>query len=279
MSCSGNPYTLHEAPWQDFQSGSTTCRASTDYMNINTKGGYYKKKSTKKGGDNQLAMDKLANYNNDIVESMSNEETVEGYISKGGAKKTKRSIKKGGDYQLSMDKLANYNNDIVESMSNEEMVEGYMSKGGAKKTKRSIKKGGAESEGATFTHMRYFDTNAILDDYSDNSGFGVKTAYGPSEPLDAGVGLLAPFNSNKAASPLSMTQTGGAKAKKVKKTKKPSIMNHIKSVINKIKSPFKSKPKTTKPKTTKPKTTKPKTTKPKTTKPKPKTTKPKKKSV
>ena len=217
MSCGGNPYTFHEAAWQDFQSGSTTCRASTDYMNINTKstqcGGAKPKRSTK--------------------DKKTKDKKTKGTKSTKSTKTLKGKSKKGGDYQLNMDNLSSYN---------DHQFDPSMSKYG------SVMSGGAESEGATFSHSRFFDTNAILDDYIADSGFGVETAYGKSEPLDAGVGMLAPFNANKASSPLTMTQTGGAKPKK-KTVKKPTIMNHIKGVISKIKNPFAVKSKTVKSKT------------------------------
>ena len=193
-----------------------------------------------------------------------------------GTKTPKGKSKKGGDYQLNIDNLSSYND-------HENNLD--MSKYG------NVMSGGAESEGATFSHSRFFNTDAILDDYLADSGFGVETAYGKSDPLDAGVGMLAPFNVNKASSPLTMTQTGGAKTPK-KMVKKPTIMNHIKGVFSKIKNPFgvksktdKSKTvksKTVKSKTVKSKTVKSKTVKPKTVKPKstkPKSTKPKKKTV
>ena len=228
-----NPYTFREAEWVDFQSGCSTCKGSTDYQNINTRG-----------------------------------------CQAGGAKKKSvRKTKKvrGGDVTGFDDKW----NEL-------HILEETKMSGGAKKSNKKVKKvkkmrGGVETEGATPYPLAYYDTNSKVDDYAADSGFGVETAYGVSDPLDAGVGMLAPFNANKNASPLTGTQTGGAR--KVKKT--PSILNKIKSLFKIGKKPTKAKstkPKSTKAKSTKPKSTKPKSTKPKSTKlksTKPKSTKPK----
>ena len=69
--------------------------------------------------------------------------------------------------------------------------------------------GGVESMGATGMPARFYDANADSMNYGRNSGMGVPTAYGASDPLDAGVGNLAPFNVSNASASLSMQQTGG----------------------------------------------------------------------
>ena len=71
-------------------------------------------------------------------------------------------------------------------------------------------KGGDTNWGATGMPQDFYSPR-VLNGYSEDSGFGVKTAYGESSPLDAGVGNLAPFNVAKGAAPLSMQQTGGKK--------------------------------------------------------------------
>jgi hypothetical protein len=246
-----NPYTFREAEWVDFQSGCSTCKGSTDYQNINTRGcqaGGAKKKSVRKnkkvrGGD-------VTGFNDKWNELHTLEETK----MSGGAKKSNKKVKKVKEIRGGVENELN-------------ILEETIMSGGAKKSNKKVKKvkkmrGGVETEGATPYPLAYYDTNSKVDDYAADSGFGVETAYGVSDPLDAGVGMLAPFNANKNASPLTGTQTGGAR--KVKKT--PSIINKIKSLFKIGKKPTKAK--STKPKSTKPKSTKPKSTKPKSTKPK-----------
>jgi hypothetical protein len=75
--------------------------------------------------------------------------------------------------------------------------------------------GGVESMGATGMPSRFYDANADSIDYGRNSGMDVATAYGSSQPLDAGVGNLAPFNVSNGSASLSMEQTGGMYGNKV----------------------------------------------------------------
>ncbi len=93
----------------------------------------------------------------------------------------------------------------------------------AKKTSSNIKakmmKGGEESWGATGMPSQFFNPKKPLVGYPVDSGSGVPTAYGPSNPKDVGTGLLAPFTASKSptANLATMNKTGGAK-KKMKKT-------------------------------------------------------------
>ena len=77
-------------------------------------------------------------------------------------------------------------------------------------------KGGDTNWGATSLPQDFYNPQ-VLHGYSADSGVGVPTAYGPSDPLDAGVGHLAPFNVADNAPQLTMQQTGGKKKKATKK--------------------------------------------------------------
>jgi len=57
--------------------------------------------------------------------------------------------------------------------------------------------------------QRFYDANDESMNYGMGTGMGIETAYGKSDPLDVGVGNLAPYNTSKASAPLSMMQTGG----------------------------------------------------------------------
>ena len=110
----------------------------------------------------------------------------------------------------------------------------------SKKSKKSSKKpkkqkGGQESSGATPMNMRFFNPNAHLDNMSANSGMGVNSAYGPIDPKDVGVGMLAPYttSTSKTANHSSGQQTGGRKKSKGKKGK--SMMNKIMKKMSNIK--------------------------------------------
>tara|TARA_A100001015_G_scaffold320747_2_gene448308 strand:+ start:1169 stop:2326 length:1158 start_codon:yes stop_codon:yes gene_type:complete len=96
---------------------------------------------------------------------------------------------------------------------------------GGKKISKKNMKGGEESWGATGMPTQFYNPKKPLVGYPANSGFGVPTAYGPSNPKDVGVGLLAPFTASKSptANLATMTKTGGAKKKQTKKQiKKPT---------------------------------------------------------
>jgi hypothetical protein len=96
-------------------------------------------------------------------------------------------------------------------------------------TKRKLKqKGGQESSGATPMTLNFFDANAPMNDASADSGKSVETAYGKSNPLDVGTGMLAPYTTSTSptANHSSGQQTGGKKAPKKKsapKKKKPMV--------------------------------------------------------
>ena len=138
----------------------------------------------------------------------------------GGAKKTRgrsasrgRSTKKKGGMATQM-------------MTSEENHSTMMKTGGAKKTRsRKTKsrsrsasrgrklKGGEETWGATGMPSQFFNVNAKLVGYPYKSGMGAKTAYGPANPQDVGMGLLAPNTTSRSstANPATSMKTGGRK--------------------------------------------------------------------
>ena len=139
---------------------------------------------------------------------------------KTGAKKTRgrsasrgRSTKKKGGMATQM-------------MTSEENHSTMMKTGGAKKTRsRKTKsrsrsasrgrklKGGEETWGATGMPSQFFNVNAKLVGYPYKSGMGAKTAYGPANPQDVGMGLLAPNTTSRSstANPATSMKTGGRK--------------------------------------------------------------------
>ena len=76
-----------------------------------------------------------------------------------------------------------------------------------KKTKKSTRRmrGGS----ATGLPVQYFDPKVPTPSYSADSGKGAMTAYGPANPKDVGVGMLAPYNTNSNAPRATMMKTGG----------------------------------------------------------------------
>lgn len=81
-------------------------------------------------------------------------------------------------------------------------------------------KGPKKQKGGATGLPQDFYSPELLDGYRADSGMGVPTAYGPSDPLNAGVGELAPFNVSRSAAQLTMQQTGGKKKKKTATKKK-----------------------------------------------------------
>lgn len=122
----------------------------------------------------------------------------------------------------------------------------------SKKTSSNIKakmmKGGEESWGATGMPSQFYNPKKPLVGYPSNSGSGVPTAYGPSNPKDVGTGLLAPFTASKSptANIATMNKTGGAK-KKRKTVPKRSMKKVTKKDTKGTKLPMKKKAKKTTP--------------------------------
>jgi hypothetical protein len=174
-----------------FQSSGGMCYPSTDYAGINQRGG--------------------GNYCGDGLIPTS----------------TGKNMYLATDYGVDYDKVSkdNYGIDYSTAFGGAKMNKGKKSK----KTKETKKKsttakkkkakkptmkmmwGGQESSGATPMDQRYFNPNMHIVNYPANSGMGVKSAYGPIELGDAGVGMLAPYSLSANSS--SLMQTGGSKSK------------------------------------------------------------------
>ena len=90
--------------------------------------------------------------------------------------------------------------------------------------KSSSKKmrGGEETLGATGMPKEFYSATAKMTGYPANSGVNAKTAYGPQNPLNVGVGMLAPntTSTSSIANPATNMKTGGASKKKDEKKKK-----------------------------------------------------------
>ena len=76
-----------------------------------------------------------------------------------------------------------------------------------KKTTKRKMRGGS----VTGLPSSYFNASAPVASYGSDSGKGMMTAYGPTDPKDIGQGLLAPYNANPAGNQASMMKTGGKK--------------------------------------------------------------------
>ena len=209
--------------FQPFQSGSTLCYPSKDYANMN-------------GGSSLISTKPGKNYfkTPDYKVSAQNLKTLIGKsyaTSAGGSKKKKYSMKKGGNSDMDM-------------MMSEEMMGGKPMKKKVtpkkpilkkpvlkkpipkkpvlkkpipkKPVKKIVKKGGAESQGATGMPSEFYSGKKYVG-YPSNNGNGVMSAYGPIVAGDVGVGNLAPFNTSRGSSPLTMMKTGGRRKNVSKK--------------------------------------------------------------
>jgi hypothetical protein len=137
-------------------------------------------------------------------------------FSTGGAKGTKHKKKslKGGSNHIPGEEMHH--------IPGEEMHEMYQmykpSQRGGKKslTKSKSMSGGMESSGATSLPMRFYNTDAQLDNYPELSGNGSMSAYGAIESGNIGTGMLAPYTAStcQTANPSSGMKTGGGKKNK-----------------------------------------------------------------
>jgi hypothetical protein len=160
-----------------------------------------------------------------------------------------QTYKMSGGADVKDDVLGFNSNEMLFSFVNEENNQsGGRSKKSVKKVKkvkkvkssRKIKGGFAPLEESDFNfnrnystlsggnatpmNPRFYDENAHLDDYSELSGNGIKSAYGLIESGDIGTGMLAPYTASKceSADRNTMTQTGGKKMKSKKSVSKKS---------------------------------------------------------
>ncbi len=166
---------------------------NNDNTGVQTGGKSKKSKKMKKGGD---VNGNETSYTQSLSSITNNDNSS---IQSGGKSKKSKKMKKGGDvdgnetpYTLSLASITNNDNSSVQS-------------GGKSKKSKKMKKGGVTGMPSQFYNGK------PIEGASANSGNGVQTSYGIIEPLDAGVGNLAPYNTSKNASKLSMAKTGGDK--------------------------------------------------------------------
>ena len=172
-----NSVNYNTPDFKPFQSGCSKCYPSTDYVGL--KGGN-KSLISKKNGVNLY---KTKNYSRSMTELKKTNSGTSYNTSAGGAKKKSKSKGK----KESTKKVTK------------------------KKTTTKKMKGGEESWGATGMPLRYYNPDMKKMNYSSDSGKGIKSAYGPVEPYDVGVGMLAPYtaSNSKTANPNTMMKTGG----------------------------------------------------------------------
>jgi len=177
---SSNSVNYNTPDFKPFQSGCSKCYPSTDYVGL--KGGNKKSLVSTKEGVNLY---KAKNYARSMTELSKDNSGVSYNTSAGGAKKKSKSKDKKSTPKKTTTKK--------KSASKKKM------------------KGGEESWGATGMPLRFYNPDMKKMDYSADSGKGVKSAYGPIEPYDAGVGMLAPYTTSKSktANPNTMMKTGG----------------------------------------------------------------------
>ena len=227
MKANNTRSSYNDPTFTPFQSGCSLCYPSTDYQFTNSmKGGSQQKLISNLPGKNLY---KTTNYSVPMNKLMKDNYGIS-FNTSGGAKKSKKSLEKKVSHMM---KYVNKKGGMAaEMMPSEEHHSTMMKTGGAKKTRaRKTKsrsrsasrgrklKGGEETWGATGMPSQFFNANAKLMGYPYNSGNGAKTAYGPANPKDVGMGLLAPNTTSKVntANPATSMKTGGRK-----KTRKQS---------------------------------------------------------
>jgi len=213
--------TLSNDTFSPFQSSGGLVRSCNDYYSL-----------VQKGGETKLEKDNMG---------------VTYETAFGGAKK-KRSVKKGTKKSSTKKRVVKRSgkkgakkSSTVKRSAKKGAKKRVMKKSGKKTMLNKLKnmfkqKGGQESSGATYMDMRFFNPNANLVSASANSGKGASSAYGSIDPLDVGVGMLAPYttSSSSTANHASNQQTGGKKAKKsVKKSGKKSSKKSVKKSVKK----------------------------------------------
>ena len=229
--------------FKPFQSGSTLCHPSKDYSDF--KGGSNTLISSKPG-KNFYKEQSFKVSKDDLSKTI----LGKGYAtSAGGAKKkkskakpkpkakpkAKTSLKKGGNkFQSSPQPIESHQNltsevhthgvsgpaSVGHSQANLSQAKNALRdkltdiksemSGGKRRKYRKNMKGGKETEGATGMPSNFY-TGKLSDGYTSTSSDGVETPYGLIDAKDAGVGNLAPFNTSKNASKLTMMKTGGRK--------------------------------------------------------------------
>jgi hypothetical protein len=138
-----------------------------------------------------------------------------------GGKKPKKFIKgkkslKGGEQQSNP--LGDLNKLLSMTQKSDEIMSGGKKNPEKSKGKKPVRKmkGGMESSGATPMDQRFFNVDSRMPSYSELSGNGIESAYGPIVSGNVGTGMLAPYNSSTSSSANhnTMLKTGGAKGKK-----------------------------------------------------------------
>jgi len=213
--------------FKPFVSGCGVCKPSTDYYKIQTGGDGLDHKGKNFYVDSKISIP---------VKSNCYYETANG-----GSKKKPSKKVKGGFFD--MKKILNIGKAQTEYPTPEEETMSGGKK--SKKTKKSVQskstskklvkrskkmKGGMESSGATSMNLRFYNPDEKLDDYSELSGNGAMSAYGPIESGDVGTGMLAPYT---LSNPSSGMKTGGSKKSKQKSENKKKDKKTIKSTSKK----------------------------------------------
>lgn len=177
-----------------------------------------------KGGKKRVMKKKGGNINEDV--SMAMEAAAE---EMSGGKKTKKSTTK-----KTVPKKKPVTKKLVKKTTPKKKS---TTKKPVKKTvKKTVSKkrgGGNQTEGATGLPSQFYSGKEVTG-YPANSGNGVESAYGPIDPRDAGVGMLAPYNTSKKSSGNTMMKTGGKKSKSKKGGLIPKLRDTPFRFVNKV---------------------------------------------
>ena len=246
--------------FKPFQSGSTLCHPSKDYSDfkggsntlISSKPGknFYKEQSFKVSKDDLSKTILGKGY----ATSAGGAKKKKSKAKPKAKPKAKTSLKKGGNkFQSSPQPIESHQNltsevhthgvsgpaSVGHSQANHSQanlsqaknalqnklsdIKNVMS-GGKRRKYRKNMKGGKETEGATGMPSNFY-TGKLPDGYVSTNGNGIETPYGIIDAKDAGVGNLAPYNTSKNASKLTMIKTGGKKkSSKQSKSKKGGLI-------------------------------------------------------
>jgi hypothetical protein len=148
------------------------------------------------------------------------------------AKKSNKTKEGGSKKSNNNNKNNNDNNNNNNNDNNNNNNKNKTKQGNSNKNNKKMK-GGQESSGATPMDQRFYNPTLPLNNYPENSGNGIMSAYGAIDAKDVGVGMLAPYNASTCSTvnQNTMMKTGGSKNKKY--NKKGGKYSHIPSIPTK----------------------------------------------
>lgn len=182
--------------------------------------------SAQKGGKKRVMKKKGGNANEDTGRAMkaASKENVSSEEMSGGKKTKKSTTKKTAPKKKPVTKK------LVKKTAPKKKS---TTKKTVKKTVSRKRGGGNQTEGATGLPSEFY-TGKQITGYPANSGKDVESAYGLIDPRDAGVGMLAPYNTSNNSKGNTMMKTGGRKSKNKKGGLIPKISDAPFRFVNKV---------------------------------------------